>query len=74
MIARMENPRIPASANVRALNIESPEESSGELESEEVVEPVEEGGMEVPGVTVEVKNPMSEVVVSAAVLLKEEGC
>jgi len=73
MIARMENPRIPASANVRALNIESPEESSGELESEEV-EPVEEGGMEVPGVTVDVKNPMSEVVVSAAVLLKEEGC
>lgn len=67
MSAMMENPRTLASAIVRVLNVDAEEPSEEEVESDEVV-PVEEGGTEVPGVTVEVKNPMSEVEVEAVVL------
>jgi hypothetical protein len=66
---RMASPRIPASTKVRVLNIGGAEEpSESESESVEEEESVEEGGTEVPGVTVLVKNPMSEVEVSAVVL------
>jgi hypothetical protein len=63
--ARRRKPSIPASANVKVRKVD-------ELLSEDVpleVEfEVEEGGTAVPGETVLVKKPMSEVEVSAVVL------
>lgn len=55
---------------MRTRNIEGAEDESEEEPSEEVEESVEDGGTDVPGATVLVKKPMSEVEVSAAVLRK----
>lgn len=66
----MPRPSTPASAKVTARKVDalvSEEGTSPEVEFE-----VEEGGTAVPGETVLVKNPRSEVEVSTEVLRK--GC